>query len=159
MSRAARSAGIVLYRRRNGRAEVLLGHMGGPFWARRDERAWTIPKGEGEPGEPDEAVARREFREEIGTDVPADELVDLGDVQQSRHKVVRAFAAEGDLDAESANSTTFDLEWPRGSGVIQAFPEIDRAAWFGLDAARPLIILGQVEILDRLADHLARADV
>jgi len=154
-SSVSRSAGIALHRVHDGRVEILLGHMGGPFWSRRDDRAWTIPKGECEPGETDLVVARREFREEMGHDVPSADLVDLGDIQQSDRKVVRVFAAEGNLDHTTCRSTTFEMEWPRGSGQLRSFPEIDRAAWFSLDDARPRVILGQVEVLDRLAALLA----
>ena len=110
--------------------------MGGPFWARKDAGAWTIPKGEVEPGEEPLAVARREFHEELGRAVPPGDLVDLGEVRQAGGKVVRAWAVEGDLDAETIVSNTFELEWPPKSGRIQAFPEIDRAAWFDLESAR-----------------------
>lgn len=155
---ATRSAGIALYRWRAGRIEIFLGHMGGPFWSRRDERAWTIPKGECEPDESDLDVARREFREEIGHDVPAGALVDLGEIRQSARKVVRVYAVEGEVDANTVRSNSFEMEWPRGSGRIRSFPEIDRAAWFDLRAARPMIIAGQVEVLDRLAEMAHRRE-
>lgn len=151
------SAGIVLYRRgADGTVEVLLGHMGGPFWARKDAGAWTIPKGEVEPGEdePGEdllAVARREFHEELGVPVPQGELTDLGEIRQAGGKTVRAWAVHGDLDATAIVSNTFELEWPPKSGRVQTFPEIDRAGWFGLEAARSLIVSGQRTLLDRLA--------
>ncbi len=134
----------------NGAVEVLLGHMGGPFWQRRQEGAWTIPKGEVEPGEEPLAVARREFHEELGKPVPPGDLVDLGEVRQAGGKVVRAWAVEGDLDAEAIVSNTFELEWPPKSGRIQSFPEIDRAAWFDLESARAVIVAGQRPLLDRL---------
>lgn len=150
-----RSAGIVLRRRTaNGAVEVLLGHMGGPFWQRRQEGAWTIPKGEVEPGEEPLAVARREFHEELGMPVPPGDLVDLGEVRQAGGKVVRAWAVEGDLDAEAIVSNTFELEWPPKSGRIQSFPEIDRAAWFDLESARAVIVAGQRPLLDRLTTEL-----
>ena len=138
----------------NGAVEVLLGHMGGPFWQRRQKGAWTIPKGEVEPGEEPLAVARREFHEELGMPVPPGDLVDLGEVRQAGGKVVRAWAVEGDLDAEAIVSNTFELEWPPKSGRIQSFPEIDRAAWFDLESARAVIVAGQRPLLDRLTTEL-----
>lgn len=146
------SAGVVLFRRSAREIEVLLGHMGGPFWARRDQGAWTIPKGECEPGEDERTVALREFREETGYEVPVPvgQLVDLGTFSQSRRKSLRVWAAEGDLDPDTITSNTFQIEWPPGSGRQRAFPEIDRAAWFGLDAARTKVVAGQVAVIDRL---------
>ncbi len=149
-----RSAGIVLWRRLDtGAIEVLLGHMGGPYWARKDEGAWTIPKGEIEPGEEPLAVARREFQEEIGAPVPAGDLIDLGEVLQAGGKAVQAWAVEGDLDPATAVSNTFELEWPPKSGRMQSFPEIDRVAWFDVDSARSVIVQGQRALLDRLATN------
>jgi predicted NUDIX family NTP pyrophosphohydrolase len=146
-----RSAGIVLFRRLDsGVVEVLLGHMGGPYWARKDAGAWSIPKGEIEPGEEPLDVARREFYEEIGSPVPYGDLVDLGDVRQAGGKTVQAWAVEGDLDAAAIVSNTFEIEWPPKSGRTQAFPEIDRAAWFDLDSAASAIVQGQRTFLDRL---------
>jgi predicted NUDIX family NTP pyrophosphohydrolase len=145
-----RSAGIVLWRSAPGGPEVLLGHMGGPYWARRDVGAWTIPKGELEPDEEPLAVARREFEEEIGTPVPGTEYVDLGEIRQAGGKVVRAWAVEGDLDATSIVSNTFEIEWPPRSGRLQAFPELDRAEWFDLATASRRIVAGQRAFLDRL---------
>ena len=147
-----RSAGIVLWRRLDTDAiEVLLGHMGGPYWARKDAGAWTIPKGEIEAGEEPLAVARREFHEEIGAPVPAGDLIDLGEVRQAGGKVVQAWAVEGDLDPATAVSNTFELEWPPKSGRMQSFPEIDRVAWFDVGSARSLIVQGQRPLLDRLS--------
>jgi predicted NUDIX family NTP pyrophosphohydrolase len=151
------SAGILLYRLRPAGPEVLLGHMGGPFWARKDDGAWSIPKGEHGPDEEPLAVARREFEEELGSPVPADELVPLGDVRVTSGKVLTVWAAEGDLDASATRSNTFELEWPPRSGRVQEFPEIDRADWFGLDEARPKLVKGQVPFLDRLRDAVARS--
>ncbi|HEX9336343.1 MAG TPA: NUDIX domain-containing protein [Pseudonocardiaceae bacterium] len=149
-----RSAGILVFRRTNGQVEVLIAHMGGPLWARRDAGAWSIPKGEYEPDETAEAAARREFQEELGLPVPAGELVELGSVTQSSGKVVTAWALEGDLDPGLVVPGTFEMEWPKGSGVRREFPEIDRAAWFDLAAAREKLVTAQREFLDRLAGRL-----
>jgi predicted NUDIX family NTP pyrophosphohydrolase len=148
-----RSAGILLFGRAGDDLEVLLGHMGGPFWARRDAGAWTIPKGE--HGEQESAwdAARREFVEELGLDVPAGEPLDLGEVRQSGGKVVRAFAIEGRLDPDAVVPGTFEMEWPRGSGRLQRFPELDRVAWFTLDEAADRIVKAQRELLTRLRDR------
>jgi predicted NUDIX family NTP pyrophosphohydrolase len=151
------SAGILLYRLRPAGPEVLLGHMGGPFWAKKDDGGWSIPKGEHGPDEDPLAVARREFEEELGSPVPAEELLPLGDVRVTSGKVLTVWAAEGDLDASAARSNTFELEWPPRSGRMQEFPEIDRADWFGLDAARPKLVKGQVPFLDRLREAVARS--
>jgi predicted NUDIX family NTP pyrophosphohydrolase len=147
------SAGILLYRRTDdGVVEVLLGHMGGPFWAKKDAGAWSIPKGEYGPGEDPFEVAQREFREELGSAAPASEFVPLGAVRQSGGKVLTAWAAAGDLDATTTVSNTFELEWPPRSGRRQEFPEIDRAAWVPVESARELLVTGQVPLLDRLLD-------
>ncbi|HEY2204750.1 MAG TPA: NUDIX domain-containing protein [Pseudonocardia sp.] len=150
-----RSAGLLLYRLTADGPEVLLGHMGGPLWARRDDRAWSIPKGEYPPDEEPLAAARREFAEELGSPPPDGEARPLGEVRQSGGKVVVAWALAGDLDVGTVRSNTFEMEWPRGSGRTRSFPEIDRAAWFGLDAARPKLVSAQVAFLDRLAEALA----
>ena len=152
---AKRSAGILLYRVRLGALEVLLVHPGGPFWARRDAGAWSIPKGEYEDGEDPRACALREFEEETGTALTPGELVDLGDVRQKGGKAVTAWAAEGDLDADRIRSNTFAMEWPPRSGRMAVFPEIDRAAWFGLEEARDKLVPAQAEFLDRLAKRLS----
>ncbi len=149
------SAGILLWRRGGTGVEVLIGHMGGPFWARKDEAAWSIPKGEHGAGEDPFAVALREFEEELGTPVPAGEFVPLGEVRQSGGKVLTAWAAEGDLDATTTRSNTFRLEWPPRSGRLQDFPEIDRAAWLPVEEARAKLVKGQVPLLDRLLEALA----
>ena len=149
------SAGLMLYRRRDSGVEVLIGHMGGPFWARKDEAAWSVPKGEYDPGEEPFDVARREFEEEIGSPVPAEEFLALGEVRQSGGKVLTVWAAEGDLDAAAARSNTFSLEWPPRSGRIEEFPEIDRAAWVTVDEARTKLVRGQVPLLDQLLAALA----
>ncbi|NEK87626.1 NUDIX domain-containing protein [Blastococcus saxobsidens] len=148
-----RSSGVLLYRRTGGRVEVLLGHMGGPFWAKKDDGAWSIPKGEHDPDEDAEAAARREFAEELGCPVPAAELHSLGEVKG--RKLLAVWAGEGDLDAAAITSNTFELEWPPRSGRLQQFPEIDRAAWFDLDTARTKLVKAQLPFLDRLAAHLA----
>ncbi|SFT95138.1 Predicted NTP pyrophosphohydrolase, NUDIX family [Geodermatophilus amargosae] len=146
---------MLLYRRGAGGAvEVLLGHMGGPFWARKDDGAWSVPKGEYGDGEEPLAIAHREFEEELGSPVPASDLVPLGELRAGA-KVLTVWAAEGDLDAAAAVSNTFELEWPPRSGRVQEFPEIDRAAWFGVDEARGKLVKGQVPFLDRLAALLA----
>jgi len=148
------SAGILLYRVRDGVVEVLIGHMGGPFWARKDAAAWSIPKGE--CGDEDPLVtARREFAEELGQPLPDVDLEELGDFKQAGGKVVRLWAAEGDLDASACVSNTFELEWPRGSGLIVEVPEIDRAEWVDIESARVRLVRGQVAALDELVDRLA----
>jgi predicted NUDIX family NTP pyrophosphohydrolase len=152
---AKRSAGILLFRRSGGKLEVLLVHPGGPFWARRDAGAWSIPKGEVDPGEDERACALRELEEETGgafPDAPAEALLSLGEVRQKSGKVVAAWALEGDLDADAIVSNTFELEWPPRSGRVQEFPEVDRAGWFALDAARAKLIPAQAPFLDRLAE-------
>jgi predicted NUDIX family NTP pyrophosphohydrolase len=146
-----RSAGVLLFRiGAGGAVEVLIGHMGGPFWARKDAGGWSIPKGEAGPGEEPLDVARREFAEELGTPVPADDFVDLGELRVSSGKLLTVWAAQGDLDADACVSNTFPLEWPPRSGRIQQFPEIDRAAWFPVDTAREKLVKGQLPFLDRL---------
>jgi predicted NUDIX family NTP pyrophosphohydrolase len=145
------SSGILLFRR-EPELQVLLGHMGGPFWAKKDEHAWSIPKGEHGPDEDAETAARREFAEEVGSPAPAD-LLPLGVVKGS--KTLTAWAAEGDLDAAAVVSNTFSLEWPPRSGRVQEFPEVDRAEWFDLATARTKLVKGQLPFLDRLADALA----
>jgi len=147
-----RSAGLVLFRHSPGGVEVLLGHMGGPFWARKDAGAWTIPKGEYGGDEDALAAARREFAEELGN-VPPDGLtIALGEVRQKAGKVVTAWAVEGDFDPATLRSNTFEIEWPPRSGRRATFPELDRAAWFDLSTARTRIVAAQAVLLDRLAD-------
>lgn len=147
------SAGLLLYRRREGRREVLLGHMGGPFWAAKDEGAWSIPKGEYTADEEPLAAARREFAEELGAPAPVDvRYTELGSVRQRGGKLVTVWAVEADFDASGIVSNTFEIEWPPRSGRRQSFPEIDRAAWFELPVARLKIVPGQVEFLDRLTE-------
>jgi predicted NUDIX family NTP pyrophosphohydrolase len=144
------SAGILLWRRREGELEVLLAHMGGPFWANKDLGHWTIPKGEVEESEELVAVALREFEEETGHEVPDVPLLELGEIKQKSGKVVLAWAAEGDLDPAAAVSNTFEMEWPQGSGRITEFPEIDRVEWFVMADARRKLKDAQVPFLDRL---------
>ena len=151
---AKRSAGILLYRIAAGTREVLIVHPGGPYWARKDAGAWSIPKGEYEDGEDPRACALREFEEETGTRLPPGELAELGDVKQKGGKVVTAWAAEGDLDADAVRSNTFTMEWPPRSGRTAEFPEIDRAGWFEIGAAREKLVPAQTEFLDRLAERL-----
>src|SRR5258707_8626689 len=153
----ASSAGILLYRRRGGGLEVLLVHPGGPFWARRDAGAWSIPKGEYGADEDAVAAARREFVEELGVAPPEGAVVDLGEVRQKSGKRVHAWAAAGELDPRGIVSNTFELEWPPRSGRMVEAPEIDRAEWFALAAAREKINPAQVELLDRLAAALEAA--
>ena len=147
------SAALLLFRRREA-LEVLIAHMGGPFWARKDAGAWSIPKGEYTSEEP-LAAAQREFAEEMGSPAPAGEVISLGSVKQSGGKVVTAFAVEGDFDLNGFRSNTFEVEWPRGSGRMQEFPEVDRAEWVTVDVAREKLVKGQVPVLDALLAHLA----
>ncbi len=147
-----RSAGIVLHRRREDQLEVLLVHPGGPAWARRDQGAWSIPKGEYEPEEEPLTAARREFEEELGSAAPAGQAVDLGEIKQKSGKVVRAFALAGDLDPDGVSSNTFAFEWPPRSGTMIEVPEVDRAEWFPLALAREKINPAQALLLDRLEE-------
>jgi predicted NUDIX family NTP pyrophosphohydrolase len=149
------SAGILLWRSRKGRVEVLLAHQGGPFWVKKDIGHWTIPKGEVEPGEQLMSVALREFAEETGHEVPNQPLIDLGQITQKSGKLVLGWAVEGDLDPSTAVSNTYDVEWPPHSGVVQTFPEIDRVEWFDLDEARRRLKGAQVPFLDRLQAAVA----
>ncbi|GAB3690141.1 NUDIX domain-containing protein [Angustibacter aerolatus] len=142
---------MLLHRGVGAGREVLLAHMGGPFWARKDAGAWTIPKGEPEPGESLLDCARREFTEELGLPVPDGELRPLGSVRQSGGKVVTAWALAADLDVTAVVPGTFELEWPPRSGRRQSFPEVDRAEWFGLAEAATRVVAGQRGLLDRLA--------
>jgi predicted NUDIX family NTP pyrophosphohydrolase len=147
---ARRSAGLLLYRRRDGAVELLLVHPGGPLWARRDAGAWSIPKGEVGEGEEPRAVALREFEEETGHPPPRGELVALGEVRQRGGKLVTAWAAAGDLDPAAITSNTFTLEWPPRSGNRREFPEVDRAGWFDPATARGKLLAAQAELVDRL---------
>lgn len=148
------SAGLLLYRGEPPNIEVLLVHPGGPFWKRRDEGAWSIPKGEIEQGETAIDVARREFAEELGRPAPISAPASLGSIRQAGGKVVHAWAAPGDLDVSRIESSTFSMEWPPSSGRMQTFPEVDRAAWFDLGTARRMILTAQSTFLDRLEQLL-----
>lgn len=151
----AKSAGILLYRQGEGGLEVLLVHPGGPLWARRDQGAWSIPKGEYVEGEEDPlAAARREFAEELGSPPPNSKAVDLGEIRQKSGKRVRGWALAGDLDTAHVSSNTFAMQWPPRSGRMQEFPEVDRAEWFGVSEARERINPAQAAFLDRLAEAL-----
>jgi len=162
-----RSAGILLYRRgspsqRDGAAlpgaasqlEVWIAHMGGPFWAGKEAHAWSIPKGEYTADEDPLAAAHREFAEEIGTPAPATDYHPLGDFRQPSGKIMTVFAAAADFQPEHVVSNTFTLEWPKGSGTLSSFPEIDRAEWTTEPDARSRLVKGQLPILDALLRHL-----
>ncbi|GAQ55047.1 NUDIX domain-containing protein [Streptomyces acidiscabies] len=148
-----RSAGLLLFRRRDGRTEVLIGHMGGPLFARKDAGAWTVPKGEYGDDEAPWDAARREFQEELGLEPPGGEAIALGEVRQAGGKLVTVWAIEADLDLAAFAPGTFRMEWPPRSGRVQEFPELDRVAWYGLEEARGLVVPAQAAFLDRLAEH------
>lgn len=148
-----RSAGILLYRTTDSGIEVLLVHPGGPFWANKDEAAWSIPKGLCEPNEDLLAAARREFAEEVGS-VPEGPLVPLGEFRQSNGKLVVAFALEAEFDPATLASNTFEMEWPPHSGRLQEFPEVERAEWVSTDLARHRLHKGQRPIIDALEQQL-----
>lgn len=150
------SAGILLYRDGENGLELLIAHMGGPYWEGKDARAWSIPKGEMEEGEDPLAVARREFEEELGSPPPPGPLLELGAAVQSSRKTVIVYALRGDFDAENAFSNTFSLEWPPHSGHVQEFPEIDRAAWVSLEVAAEKLVQGQVQFIERLQQALGQ---
>jgi predicted NUDIX family NTP pyrophosphohydrolase len=147
-----RSAGLLLWRRRDDGLEVFVAHMGGPFWARKDAAAWTIPKGEYLPDEDPLLAARREFVEEVGVAAPELDYVKLGEFRQASGKVVTAFAAESDFEVDEVHSNTFPVEWPPRSGRIQEFPEIDRAEWMSVAEATWRVVKGQVAMLEALTD-------
>jgi predicted NUDIX family NTP pyrophosphohydrolase len=155
---ATLSAGLLLFRpdAADG-VEVLLGHMGGPYWARKDDGAWSVPKGEHDPDEDPRAAAEREFTEELGSPPPLGPQVELGTVRQRAGKLITVFARQADFDADEITPGTFELEWPPRSGTLREFPEIDRAAWFDTDTARRKLVPGQVEFVDRLLGSLAAA--
>ncbi|ARF54194.1 NUDIX domain-containing protein [Streptomyces gilvosporeus] len=151
---AKRSAGLLLYRSGPRGLEVLLAHMGGPLWARWDAGAWSVPKGEYAPPEEARDAARREFGEELGLEPPGGPWLPLGDVRQAGGKVVTVWAVEGDLDPRRVVPGTFAMEWPRGSGKIRRFPEIDRVAWWTPQEAAERLVKGQRAFLERLAERL-----
>jgi predicted NUDIX family NTP pyrophosphohydrolase len=153
---AKRSAGILLFRRNGGATEFLLVHPGGPFWAKKDAGAWSIPKGQIEEGEEPRACAIRELEEELGAapELDPEQLIELGSIKQKAGKVVEAWAAEADFDPAALASNTFAMEWPPRSGKQQEFPEVDRAEWFDLEKAREKILPTQAELLDRLLERL-----
>jgi len=153
---AKRSAGIALFRRTGGEVEFLLVHPGGPFWANKDAGAWSIPKGQIEDEEESRACAIRELEEELGEAPVLDpeQLIELGSIRQKAGKVVEAWAAEADFDPASLASNSFEMEWPPRSGNRQEFPEVDRAEWFALEAAREKILPAQAELLDRLLERI-----
>ncbi|WP_020108562.1 NUDIX domain-containing protein [Nocardia sp. 348MFTsu5.1] len=150
---AKRSAGMLLFRRNDG-LEVLIAHPGGPLWARKDEGAWSIPKGLYADDEEPLAAARREFAEEVGLAVPDGNVVELGEIKQPSGKLVTAFAVESDLDITDSVSNTFEMEWPRGSGNTRSYPEVDKVEWFDVEAARDKLLKGQRPFLDRLIEQL-----
>lgn len=152
------SAGILLYRQTGGQLQVLLAHPGGPFWAKKDDGVWSIPKGLLGEGEDPLAAARREFHEEIGVQLDAADaaFIALGEARQKGGKLVLAWALEGDLDADHITSNTYAIQWPKG--VWRRYPEVDRAAWFTLEEARRKILSGQVVLLDRLLERLNAGD-
>ena len=151
----AHSAGLLPYRFTRGRVlEILVVHPGGPFWLNKDDGAWSIAKGEYEPGEDPETAANREFAEELGQDAPAGERIDLGELRQPGGKVVRAWAVEADLDADHIVSNEFEMEWPPRSGKMASWPEVDRAAWVSAASARRKLSKGQVGFVDRLIARL-----
>ncbi len=155
---APRSAGLLPYVLEDGGVRVFIVHMGGPFWGHRDDGGWSLAKGLYVPGEEEPAdAARREFAEEVGVPAPAGELLDLGEVKLSSGKLVWGFGVAADPELTFVASNTFELEWPRGSGVVKTFPEVDRAAWFDLDDARRKLTHGQVPLLDRLLESLGLA--
>jgi len=150
-----RSAGILPYRRSNKELQVLLVHPGGPFWQSRDLGAWSIAKGEYDEGEQPEAAARCEFKEETGWE-PKGALLNLGELRQRKSKLITAFALEGDFDTATLRSNMFEMEWPRRSGRIHSFPEVDRGEWLDLDLAREKLLAGQRPFLDRLVASVLR---
>lgn len=153
---AKRSAGILLFRQLGGETEFLLVHPGGPFWAKKDAGAWSIPKGQIEDEEEPRACAIRELEEELGQapELDLEQLIELGSIKQKAGKVVEAWAAEADFDPATLASNTFEMEWPPRSGRQEEFPEVDRAEWFGPEKAREKILPAQAEFLDRLLERI-----
>ena len=154
---AKRSAGILMYRRSSRGIELLLAHPGGPFWASKDQGAWSIPKGEYDDSEDALSAAKREFAEELGSALPARPVLDLGAIKQPSRKVITAFAVEGDFDPATLVSNRFELEWPPKSGRKQSFAEIDSVQWFSASEAREKIQPGQAQFIDRLLEYLGHS--
>jgi predicted NUDIX family NTP pyrophosphohydrolase len=154
---AKRSAAILLFRRGGGGLEVFLVHPGGPFWAKKDLGAWSLPKGEYDTSENPLSAARREFEEETGVRLESGTFLPLGELKQPGGKVVTAWALEGDTDPALVKSNLFEMEWPPKSGKMQAFPEVDRAGWFSVPAAQEKILKGQAGFLTRLSTVLEEA--
>jgi len=152
------SAGLLLYRSTEAYVEVLLGHPGGPFWAKKDDGSWSIPKGEYAEGEDPWSAARREFEEELGKPPPDGPRIDFPPLRQPSGKIITAYAVRGDLDLDGAVSNTFTLEWPKGSGNVREYPEIDRVDWFSVDAARSKLLKGQRPLLDQLMNAVEGAE-
>jgi predicted NUDIX family NTP pyrophosphohydrolase len=152
------SAGLLLYRITEAYVEVLIGHPGGPFWAKKDDGAWSIPKGEYAEGEDPWSAARREFEEELGKPPPDGPRIDFPPLRQPSGKIITAYAVRGDLDLDGAVSNTFTLEWPKGSGNVREYPEIDRVDWFSVDAARSKLLKGQRPLLDQLMNAVEGAE-
>ena len=154
-----RSAGLLVHRTVDGETEVLLVHPGGPYWAKKDDGSWSLPKGEYEPDEDPLEVAIREFREELGVDAtPSAAPMFLGEVRQPGGKIVSAWALPGDLDVTAVRSNTFSMEWPPRSGRTAEFPEVDRAGWFDLETARRKLLRGQLGLLDRFSELQAGSE-
>ncbi|MGK2955087.1 MAG: NUDIX domain-containing protein [Solirubrobacterales bacterium] len=141
------SAGLLVYRTRKKRLEVFIVHMGGPLWEKKEKRAWSIPKGEVDPGEKPLDAALREFREETSLKPPKSKMINLGEFEQSKRKRILIWAIEGDLDASKVKSINFEIEWPPKSGKMKEFPEVDRGGWFSISAASNRVIRGQVQVL------------
>lgn len=154
------SAGLLLYRIRNEQLELFLAHPGGPYWDKKDDGVWTLPKGLYGADEDPLAAARREFHEEIGTllDTPDDAFIPLGELKQKGNKIVHAWAVEGDIDADNVTSNTYAIQWPPNSGQRRRYPEVDRAGWFSVDEARLKILGGQAAFIDRLLAALGQSD-
>ncbi|MGH9858193.1 MAG: NUDIX domain-containing protein, partial [Acidobacteriota bacterium] len=148
------SAGILVYKKKNNVTEVLIVHPGGPFWAKKDKGAWSIPKGEPQEGDDRLETAKREFREETGHEAPNGEFIELGSIKNKSGKVIYAWAVEGDLDASNVKSNTFTMEWPPKSGNQQEFVEVDKAGWFNLEKAKEKLNPAQADFIDRLAEAL-----
>jgi predicted NUDIX family NTP pyrophosphohydrolase len=152
------SAGLLLYRIDDGSVEVLIGHPGGPFWAKKDDGAWSIPKGEYIDGEDPWLAARREFTEELGKQPPDGPRIDFPPLRQPSGKIITAFAVRGDLDLDGTVSNTFTVEWPKGSGNVREYPEIDRVDWFSVGEARSKLLKGQRPLLDQLMHAVEDAE-